>query len=137
MLEEAQGMEMSMLYAVTVLGEAYQRRFLLRTSVWRELYAGTRWRAETQDHNRMVQALTHVGHVASPEPERGGQPTPSWCRCAWCKSWVGCMHVVPTIIFRRILWILSAQLFTLVRSHERPSLGAPPVIEPLTGREEW
>src|SRR5262249_16671240 len=76
------GEEPYVILSVTVLGEAYQRRLLLSTSVWMELYAGTRRRADKQDLNRMVQALTSVGHVASPEPERGGQPTPSWCRCA-------------------------------------------------------
>jgi hypothetical protein len=85
---------MSMLYGVTELGEAYQRRFLLRTSGWMELYAGTRRRADQQDRNRMVQALTRVGRVVSPEPERGGQHTPSWCRCARSRSCVGCMDVV-------------------------------------------
>ncbi len=55
-----------------VLGEAYQRWLLLSASVWMELYAGTRRRADKQDLNRMVQALTSVRRVASPEPERGG-----------------------------------------------------------------
>ena len=52
----------------TLLGEAYQRRFLRSTSVWMERYAGTRWRADTQDLNRMVLALTRGGRVVSAEP---------------------------------------------------------------------
>src|SRR5215470_7994657 len=52
---------------VPVCGEAYQRWFLRRTSVWRELYAGTRRRADQQDLNRMVQGLTSGG-MWSPEP---------------------------------------------------------------------
>ena len=45
------------------------RRFLLSTVVWMELYAGTRRRADKQDLDRMVRALTSVGRVVSPEPE--------------------------------------------------------------------
>ena len=45
------------------------RRFLLSTVVWMELYAGTRSRGDKQDLDRMVQALTSVGRVVSPEAE--------------------------------------------------------------------
>jgi predicted nucleic acid-binding protein len=45
------------------------RRFLLSTVVGMELYAGTRSRGDKQDLDRMVQALTGVGRVVSPEPE--------------------------------------------------------------------
>ncbi len=34
-----------------------------------ELYAGTRSRGDKQDLDRMVQALTGIGRVVSPEPE--------------------------------------------------------------------
>ncbi len=45
------------------------RRFLLSTVVAMELYAGTRSRGDKQDLDRMVQALTGIGRVVSPEPE--------------------------------------------------------------------
>ena len=45
------------------------RRFILSTVVWMELYAGTRRRADKQDLDRMVRALTSIGRVVSPEPE--------------------------------------------------------------------
>ena len=45
------------------------RRFLLSTVVWMELYAGTRRRADKQDLDRMVRALTGIGRVVSPEAE--------------------------------------------------------------------
>lgn len=45
------------------------RQFILSTVVWMELYAGTRSRADKQDLDRMVRALTGIGCVVSPEPE--------------------------------------------------------------------
>jgi predicted nucleic acid-binding protein len=45
------------------------RRFLLSTVVWMELYAGTQQRADKQDLDRMVRALTSIGRVVSPESE--------------------------------------------------------------------
>ncbi len=45
------------------------RRFILSTVVAMELYAGTRNRGDKQDLDRMVQALTGIGRVVSPEPE--------------------------------------------------------------------
>src|SRR5882672_11062546 len=51
---------------------------------------------------------------------------------AWRQTRLWCMGVVPTIIFRRMLWKLSAQPFTIGHSSERPFRGAPSVIEPIT-----
>lgn len=45
------------------------RQFILSTVVWMELYAGTRSRADKQDLDRMVRALTGIGCIVSPEPE--------------------------------------------------------------------
>jgi predicted nucleic acid-binding protein len=52
---------------VTIAFES--RRFILSTVVCMELYAGTRSRTDKQDLDRMVRALTSVGHVISPVPE--------------------------------------------------------------------
>jgi predicted nucleic acid-binding protein len=52
---------------VTAAFEA--RRFVMSTVVWMELYAGTQSRADKQDLDRMMRALTSIGRVVSPEPE--------------------------------------------------------------------
>jgi len=41
----------------------------MSTVVWMELYAGTQSRADKQDLDRMMRALTSIGRVVSPEPE--------------------------------------------------------------------
>lgn len=45
------------------------RQFVLSTVVGMELYAGTRSRRDKQDLDSIVQALTSIGRVISPEPD--------------------------------------------------------------------
>ena len=56
-------------YDSLVTGAFEARRFLLSTVVWMELYAGTRSRADKQDLDRMVTALTGVRRIVTPAPE--------------------------------------------------------------------
>lgn len=59
------------------------RRFLLSTVVWIELYAGARSRADKQDLDRMMTALTSVRRVVTPAPEdfyTAGQMVASYTR---------------------------------------------------------
>ena len=80
-----------------------------------ELYAGTRSRGDKQDLDRMVQALTSVGRVVSPEPEdfyTAGQVVATYTRHYGQMAWRD--HAQDSLIALGA-WRTRAELFTVNR----------------------
>jgi predicted nucleic acid-binding protein len=91
------------------------RRFLLSTVVGMELYAGTRSRGDKQDLDRMVQALTGVGRVVSPEPEdfyTAGQMVTTYTRRY---GQMALRDHAQDILIALGAWRARAELFTVNR----------------------
>ena len=91
------------------------RRFLLSTVVGMKLYAGTRSRGDKQDLDRMVQALTGVGRVVSPEPEdfyTAGQMVATYTRHY---GQLALRDHAQDILIALGAWRARAELFTVNR----------------------